>query len=341
MTERRVDRIRKCLVERGGRARLQQLLADIRQQEENPDIPYQSIYIAIQSENEKLTELGERAPFVTSRDGEDRGWIRLREASAFQAGTEAQNLEAMVQAQNARVNEEVLAWLQTMDWRTFESSFLTTVLSALGFEDVQITQATRDGGADARVTYRRGIVEARAIVSAKRWAKASVGVEEVRMLRGIKGDEDTAIVVSTGRFTAEAREEARPSQNQRIVYLIDGERLVEICKQKQIGVKKVELAVLVLDEEVTSASPPGEPSDPGPVDHPPEKPDRRLRDSMLGEPIRGLSAEEVSELSGYKLNTVRAYLVDERRRALGDAIRASKESRERALAILADRRRLA
>jgi hypothetical protein len=61
---------------------------------------------------------------------------------------------------------------------------------------------------------------------------------------------------------------------------------------------------------------------------------------MLGDPIRGLSPEEVSELSGYKLNTVRAYLVDERRKVLGDAIRADEESRERALAIIAERRGL-
>jgi hypothetical protein len=345
MAERRVDRVRDCLKNRGGRARLQEILEDIRALENNPDIPYTTIYLAIQLENERLAASGERPAFVTSRDGEDRGWVRLRETSAFPAGSEARDLEAQVQEQNERIGEEVLAWLQTMDWRTFESTFLTKVLEALGFQDVQITQATRDGGTDARVTYRRGIVEARAIVSAKRW-KGTVGVEEVRMLRGVKGEEDTAIVVTTGKFTADARDEAKPGQNQRIVYLIDGEKLVEVCKRNQIGVKKVQLPeLLILDPEVASLGPPGD--IPGKENdreesNSPDEPatTRRLRDSMLGDSKKGLSVEQVSELSGYTEATVRNYLSTGRRKALGDAIRSNEETRARALTIIADKRRV-
>ena len=51
MAERRVDRIKRHLRERGGRARLQDLLEDIRAEDPNPDLSYQSVYIAIQSEN--------------------------------------------------------------------------------------------------------------------------------------------------------------------------------------------------------------------------------------------------------------------------------------------------
>ena len=235
----------------GGRARLQQLLEEIRIEEGNEDLPYQSLYIAIQLENQRLQELGERTRFVTSRDGEDRGWTRLREASEFAQGTAASDIEARVHKNNEAVGENIRAWLQHMDWRTFESTFLTRVLEALGFQDVQITQPTRDGGADARVAYRRGVVEARAIVSAKRWTTRTVPVDEVRVLRGIRGDEDTAIIVTTGRFSADAKAEAKPGQNQRVVYLIDGDQLIEVCKRNQIGVKKVQLTeLLILDPEV-------------------------------------------------------------------------------------------
>ena len=190
-------------------------------------------------ENQRLEELGERTRFITSRDGEERGWVRLREASEFVRGSAASEIEARVHQQNEAVGEEIRAWLQRMDWRTFESTFLTRVLEALGFQDVQITQATRDGGADARVAYQRGVVGARAIVSAKRWTARTVPVDEVRMMRGVKGEEDTAIIVTTGRFSADAQNEAKPGQNQRVVYLIDGEKLIDICKRNQIGVKKV------------------------------------------------------------------------------------------------------
>lgn len=68
---------------------------------------------------------------------------------------------------------------------------------------------------------------------------------------------------------------------------------------------------------------------------------QRLRDSMLGDSERGLSLEEVAELSGYAISTVRVYLGDERRRVLGDKIRVNEDARERALMFVARRRRAA
>jgi restriction endonuclease Mrr len=323
-------------------------LEEIRTEEGNEDLPYQSLYIAIQLENQRLQELGERTRFVTSRDGEDRGWIRLRETSEFAQGSAAQDIEARVHEKNEAVGGEIRAWLQHMDWRTFESTFLTRVLEALGFQDVQITQATRDGGADARVAYRRGVVEARAIVSAKRWTTRTVPVDEVRMLRGIKGDEDTAIIVTTGRFSPDAQAEAKPGQNQRVVYLIDGDQLIEVCKRNQIGVKKVQLTeLLILDPEVAVAREAAPDNNLGKTPEPELQESisvdgsgvRRLRDEMLGDPERGLSVEEVAELSGYKASTVRVYLFDEaRRKALGEAIRSDAQARVRALAIVSSRR---
>lgn len=307
MAERRVDRIERRLRALGGRARLQSLLEELRREEKYPDLPYQNLYMAIQVENQRLEELGERTRFITSRDGEERGWVRLREASEFVRGSVASEIEARVHETNEAVDEEIRAWLQQIDWRTFESTFLTRVLEALGFQDVQITQATRDGGADARVAYQRGVVGARAIVSAKRWTTRTVPVDEVRMLRGVKGEEDTAIIVTTGRFSADAQNEARPGQNQRIVYLIDGDKLIEICKRNQIGVKKVPLPeLLVLDPEVAREPPVRDLSETVEEGAEPEELSertsasaRRFRDEMLGDAERGLSIAEVAELSGY------------------------------------------
>jgi restriction endonuclease Mrr len=346
MDGRRADRIRQCLqTYAGGRARVQELLERIRSEERNSDLPYQSIYIAIQQENQHLEELGERTIFITSREGEERGWVRLRETSDFAKDSPAAKLEAEILATNESVGSKIRAWLQKMDWRTFESTFLTRVLEALGFQDVQITQPTRDGGADARVTYRRGIVEARAIVSAKRWSTRSVGLDEVQRLRGLKGDEDTAIIVTTGQFSQDAEKEARPGQNQRVVYLVDGEKLIDICTRNRIGVKKVTLPdLLVLDDELSgesagSDSGDEEPGVPVSVQAPGEAHGmRRLRDEMLGDSERGLSVEEVANLSGLTVSTVRAYLSDERRKMLGQRIRADDHARVRALQIVFERR---
>src|SRR2546429_3576138 len=64
--------------------------------------------------------------------------------------------------------------------------------------------------------------EARAIVSAKRWSTRSVGLDEVQRLRGLKGDEDTAIIVTTGQFSQEAekRSEEHTSELQSRLHLV-------------------------------------------------------------------------------------------------------------------------
>lgn len=255
MGYRRVDRIEAILGDLDGRARLQDVLDRLRDDESNPDIPYSSAYIAIQSENRRLVAEGEHPKFLTSSEGEKRGWVRLQDKSAFAPDTEAGELELRIREANEKIDQEIEQWLHNMTWQEFESSFLTHVLEALGFQDVEITQQTRDGGIDARVTYQRGIVKAKALVSAKKWAPRGqpVGVGEVQKLRGIGGDEDTAIIITTGRFSDRTLQEARPGQNQRAVYLIDGKRLAEVCKKQKIGVKSIELPELfVLDPESTA-----------------------------------------------------------------------------------------
>jgi len=174
------------------------------------------------------------------------------------------------------------------------------------------------------------------------------------MLRGIKGDEDTAIIVTTGRFTADAEREARPSQNQRIVYLIDGKGLVEICKSHEIGVKKHKLPeLLVLDEEqfgfeednledsdFHDHTPSGEPVDVetevtqtvvGSISESAPARLRRLRESMLNE----ISVADIARLTGLGRGTVRTYLsVPQRKTSLARRIRRDKVCREEVLRLV-------
>lgn len=358
MAERRVDRIRRILERLDGRARVRDIMRELRLVEGTGEISNTAISVAVNAENSRLDDLGEKPLFRTSRNGEEWGWISIESGSDFEPGSTADKLEHMILTTNRKVGKDLRAKLVSMDWRTFETSFLTEVLDKLGFQDVEITQATRDGGADARVTYKRGIVDARAIVSAKRWAsKSSVPVEEVRMLRGIKGEEDTAIIITTGKFTQDAKREAQPSQNQRVVYLIDGDRLVEICKRHEIGVKKRSLPeVFVLDEEQfhpenhyeevtpsrrrpvrnltsthSSAIPDSEEYEELDKDQAPEGKLKRFRETMLDE----LSIEDIARLTGLGENTVRTYLfVPRRKSGLAKRIRENDEVREEALRLV-------
>jgi len=338
MKDRRVDRIERLLDQRKGRARIKELLKDLRKEDANPSLPSQSIYIAIQQENERLEALGESTRFVTSREGEDRGWVRLRQSTKIASGSEAEEIESSIKQRNERLDQHIKQWLQAMDWRTFESTFLSKVLAAFGYREVEITQPTRDGGVDARAKYRLGLAEARAVISVKHWKDRTVSVKDVRELQGITSEGETAIFVTTGEFSKDAETEAK---QRKIVCLINGRMLIDICKQHKIGVKLAKLPeLMVLDPEVTYDSSPSnglEESDSskGSEDVIESNGIRRLRDEMLGDSDKDLSPREIAELTGYSLNTVRAYLSDRhRRKTLGDSIREDEKTRSRALKII-------
>jgi len=347
MRERRVDRIREILNQLGGRARVGAVLERLREREGDDSLHAAAIYVAVRNENDRRIEAGEPPAFVTRREGEAWGFMRLREHTSLKPGTPAAAIEDAILSANESVEKQLRERLARMDWRTFESAFLTLVLERLGFQDVDITQATRDGGVDARVTYKRGIVTAKALVSAKHWNQATVPPEEVRHLRGIKGDEDTGIIVTSGKFSARAREEAQPGQNQRVVFLIDGDQLVDICIRHGIGVQAVELPKLLalddslgVDGELTSetadANGDGEEEDDNETAAPALQ---RLRADMLGDEERGLSVADIADLLSLAENTVRAYLYNEGRlRHMLKRIRGDQELRERALEIVSRRR---
>ena len=112
MADRRVDRIERCLRDMGRRARFQQLLEAIRAEEGNPDLSYQAIYIAIQMENQRLDQVGEQTKFVTSREGEKWGWVRLREENDLARTKEENEVEALIKQKNESVGGLIRDWLQ-------------------------------------------------------------------------------------------------------------------------------------------------------------------------------------------------------------------------------------
>src|SRR5438874_1255159 len=107
MGERRADRIVRVLVERNGRARLREIRDEICRLEGNASVSGTSISIAIQSENDRLEQRGERPRFRTSRHGEEWGWVSLESSSEFAAGSLARRLESEVLEANKKVDVEL------------------------------------------------------------------------------------------------------------------------------------------------------------------------------------------------------------------------------------------
>lgn len=154
-----------------------------------------------------------------------------------------QQVPAIIEKANWNTRQQLKEAIRQLSWREFESYFLLRILEALGFQSIEITQASHDNGTDAFCTYKRGLVQSQAIVSAKHW-RQNVGKTEIQRLRGIKGAADTGIIVTSACFTHDAIREAEPSQNQRAVVLIDADVIVETCFNHSIGVECIALPKL-------------------------------------------------------------------------------------------------
>lgn len=111
------------------------------------------------------------------------------------------------------------------------------LLSEVGIHDVQVTGGAGDQGIDGTGVIKvNEVVGFNVIFQCKRY-KDSVVPHHVRDFRGtMQGRADKGIIITTGRFTAEARREA-VRDGVPPIELIDGERLVSLFEKYKLGLK--------------------------------------------------------------------------------------------------------
>ena len=111
------------------------------------------------------------------------------------------------------------------------------LLSEVGIHDVQVTGGAGDQGIDGTGVIKvNEVVGFNIIFQCKRY-KESVVPHHVRDFRGtMQGRADKGIIITTGRFTAEARREA-VRDGVPPIELIDGERLVALFEKYKLGLK--------------------------------------------------------------------------------------------------------
>ncbi len=170
-------------------------------------------------------------------------------------------LGGAIDRKNREVRERLRAILAEMDPRQFEH-LIGELLVALGYEDVEVTRYSADGGIDVRGALSvGGVTEVRTAIQVKRWAK-SVSGRTVRELRGGLGPHERGLIITLSDFTKDARREAAELDRSPIS-LINGEQLVDVLVDREIGVTTRRLTVLELDEAAFSPgdadeAPPGE-----------------------------------------------------------------------------------
>jgi restriction system protein len=110
------------------------------------------------------------------------------------------------------------------------------LLREAGFINATVTGKSGDGGIDGIGVYRLSLVSFPVFFQCKRY-RGSVGAGAVRDFRGaMSGRGDKGLLITTGNFTTEAKREST-REGAPPIDLIDGERLCDLLKDYELGVR--------------------------------------------------------------------------------------------------------
>jgi restriction system protein len=150
---------------------------------------------------------------------------------------------------NRRVRQKLHANLLKMDPSEFED-LVGRLLAELGFEGIEVTRRSGDGGIDVRGTLVVGdVIATQMAVQVKRWkTKNHVQAPVVQQVRGSLGTHEQGLIITTSDFSAGAKREAeRP--NAVPVALMNGDKLVELLAEYQVGIRRQAHDLFELEEE--------------------------------------------------------------------------------------------
>lgn len=135
--------------------------------------------------------------------------------------------------------DKLISVLKNMDPYAFER-LSQRLLKEAGFENVEVTKKSGDGGIDGKGTLKiGGLVSFNVYFQSKRY-KDTVSSSIVRDFRGsIMGRADKGIIITTGVFSSEAKNEAR-RDGALMIDLIDGIELAHKLKEYNLGVEIIE-----------------------------------------------------------------------------------------------------
>lgn len=159
--------------------------------------------------------------------------LALRDARRARAQTDGAT-DVEEDADEGDWRTELLEILLDLTPEQFEHLARRLLLEA-GFVSARVTGRSGDGGIDGIGTYRLALVSFPVFFQCKRY-RGSVRATAVRDFRGaMTGRGDRGLLITTGTFTSEARQEAS-RDGAPPIDLIDGERLCDLLKEHRLGV---------------------------------------------------------------------------------------------------------
>jgi len=184
-----------------------------------------------------LTEKGRQ--FDHAALGTIPGLVRAAQASQPRPQQEdllaGDGADEEVDAASADWKEQLIEQLLELPPDKFER-LSARLLREAGFISATVTGRSGDGGIDGVGVFRLSLVSFPVFFQCKRH-RGSVRPTDVRDFRGaMAGRGDKGLLVTTGSFTADARQEAT-RDGVPPIDLIDGERLCDLLKEQGLGVE--------------------------------------------------------------------------------------------------------
>jgi restriction system protein len=133
--------------------------------------------------------------------------------------------------------EQLADYLAHMDPFKFEG-LVKVLLEEMGYEDVETTAPTNDKGVDVIAHIELGISSVREVIQVKRH-KGSLNRTVLDQLRGslYRFNAVRGTIISTGKFSRGARDAAF-ERGAPPITLIDGDKLLDLLMERQIGVTR-------------------------------------------------------------------------------------------------------
>ena len=152
---------------------------------------------------------------------------------------------------NARQRQALKERLDQMDPYRFEH-LIANLLDAMGYDDVQVTQASGDKGVDVVGTVRFGFTTIREYVQVKR-QQGGIQRPTVDQLRGALPYHQAlrGTIITTGTFSSGCHE-AAAFQGAAPISLVNGEQLLDLLLEHKLGVIERPATLYELDEAVFS-----------------------------------------------------------------------------------------
>jgi restriction system protein len=140
----------------------------------------------------------------------------------------------------------LLTLIQNLSAAGFEK-LCKRLLIEIGINEIIITGGAGDQGIDGKgIVKLNDVVSLNIVFQCKRY-RETVSPHHVRDFRGaMQGRGEKGLIITTGRFTKEAKNEAN-RDGVTPIELIDGDRLVELFEKYQLGLKPV--TVFEIDHE--------------------------------------------------------------------------------------------